>query len=210
LTLNLGLRWDLFTPYAETRGYQANFIAAGGNGPPPPTKSPIRDARSRGRRSSIPWPLSAMSTSPASPASLLAMRKRTTSRRVSGSRTSSGLRWWCAEDSARPMERWQSRYGGTLGFNYPFVYVQTVPAPDTNHPLLLAPGQAATMETAFTVFNFQSPAVLQSPTPYTTTPVTCPAGSSCDGGQYIGSDYLAFPSMAASSTTRRRWYRRRT
>src|SRR6202044_4101682 len=34
LTLNLGLRWDLFTPYAETRGYQANFIASGGgNGP---------------------------------------------------------------------------------------------------------------------------------------------------------------------------------
>jgi hypothetical protein len=84
-------------------------------------------------------------------------------------------------------------YGGTLGFNYPFVYVQTVPAPDSNHPLLLAPAQAATMETAFTVFNFQSPTVLQSPTPYTTTPVTCPTGSSCVGGQYIGSDYLGLP-----------------
>ncbi len=32
LTLNLGLRWDYFTPYAETRGRQANFIPVGGNG----------------------------------------------------------------------------------------------------------------------------------------------------------------------------------
>lgn len=29
LTLNLGLRWDYFTPYAEIHGRQANFIAAG-------------------------------------------------------------------------------------------------------------------------------------------------------------------------------------
>lgn len=32
LTLNLGVRWDYFTPYAEINGRQANFIAAGGNG----------------------------------------------------------------------------------------------------------------------------------------------------------------------------------
>ena len=83
-------------------------------------------------------------------------------------------------------------YGGTLGFNYPFVYVQTVPAPDSNHPLLLAPGPAATMEQSFNVFNFQSPSVLQSPTPYAAT-VTCPTGNSCDGGQYIGTDYLGLP-----------------
>jgi len=34
LTLNLGLRWDYFTPYAETRGFQANFTPNGGNGTP--------------------------------------------------------------------------------------------------------------------------------------------------------------------------------
>ena len=33
LTLNLGLRWDLTTPYLERNGRQANFIATGGNGP---------------------------------------------------------------------------------------------------------------------------------------------------------------------------------
>jgi hypothetical protein len=34
LTLNLGLRWDLTTPYAENNGRQSNFIGGGnGNGP---------------------------------------------------------------------------------------------------------------------------------------------------------------------------------
>ena len=34
LTLNLGLRWDLTTPYAEDDGRQSNFIGSGnGNGP---------------------------------------------------------------------------------------------------------------------------------------------------------------------------------
>ena len=29
LTLNLGVRWDLFTPYTETRGFQSNFVSRG-------------------------------------------------------------------------------------------------------------------------------------------------------------------------------------
>jgi outer membrane receptor protein involved in Fe transport len=34
LTLNLGLRWDYFTPYAEVNGRQAHFVGDnGGNGP---------------------------------------------------------------------------------------------------------------------------------------------------------------------------------
>ena len=32
LTLNLGLRWEYFSPYAENNGWQANFNATGGNG----------------------------------------------------------------------------------------------------------------------------------------------------------------------------------
>ena len=86
-------------------------------------------------------------------------------------------------------------YGGTLGFNYPFVYVQTIPSPDSNHPLLVgaSPGSPATMENTLNQFNFQNPTVLQSPTPYSTTPVACP---SCPGGQYIGSNYLGLPLSA--------------
>ena len=50
-------------------------------------------------------------------------------------------------------------YGGTLGTNYPFVYTQTFPSPDSQHPLLLPNGQPATMEQAFTQYNFQNPTV---------------------------------------------------
>ena len=69
LTLNLGLRWDLFTPYAETRGYQANFVAAGGNGATGTyymSKAGLRSTPEP--RSSIPWPPPATSISTASAA----------------------------------------------------------------------------------------------------------------------------------------------
>jgi hypothetical protein len=195
LTLNLGLRWDLFTPYAETRGFQANFIATGGGNGPTATYE-MSPQGCQVARAAIFNTIAALSNVNIS----------------CGASLDTGL---TPKDDYAPRVGFAYKilptlvvrggfgtafgalgnlgYGGTLGFNYPFVYVQTVPAPDSNHPLLLAPGQAATMETAFTVFNFQSPTVLQSPTPYSTTPVTCPSGSSCDGGQYIGSDYLGLP-----------------
>jgi hypothetical protein len=193
LTLNLGLRWDLFTPYAETRGYQANFIAAGGNGP-----TATYEMSSQGcqvARAPIFNTVAALSNvnitcnagldTGITPKDNFAPRigfayKLKPNLVVRGG---FGTAYGALANHG---------YGGTLGFNYPFVYTQTVPAPDSNHPLLLAPGQAATMEQAFTYFNFQSPTVLQSPTPYAAT-VTCPAGNSCDGGQYIGTDYLGLP-----------------
>ena len=84
-------------------------------------------------------------------------------------------------------------YGGTLGLNYPFGYTQTVPSPDSNHPLLAGTSNApATLENTFNNYNFASATTLQSPTPYTTTPVSCSTLplNQCVGGQYIGSDYL--------------------
>jgi hypothetical protein len=194
LTLNLGLRWDLFTPYAETRGYQANFIAAGGNGPTATYEMSPQGCQVP--RAAIFNTIATLSNVNISCGASLATGitpKDDFAPRVGFAyklrpalvvRGGFGTAYGALGNLG---------YGGTLGFNYPFVYVQTVPAPDSDHPLLLAPGQAATMETAFTVFNFQSPAVLQSPTPYTTTPVTCPSGNSCDGGQYIGSNYLGLP-----------------
>jgi hypothetical protein len=194
LTLNLGLRWDLFTPYAETRGYQANFIAAGGNGPTATYEmSPQGCAVARAAIFNTVAALSNVNIACNASLATGLTQKDNYAPRVGFAykirptlvvRGGFGTAYGALGNLG---------YGGTLGFNYPFVYTQTVPAPDSNHPLLLAPGQAATMEQAFTVFNFQSPAVLQSPTPYTTTPVTCPSGSSCDGGQYIGSDYLGLP-----------------
>jgi hypothetical protein len=193
LTLNLGLRWDLFTPYAETRGYQANFIAAGGNGP-----TATYEMSSQGcavPRAAVFNTVAALSNvaitcnagldTGITPKDDFAPRvgfayKLSPTLVVRGG---FGTAFGALANLG---------YGGTLGFNYPFVYTQTVPAPDSNHPLLLAPGQAATMEQSLTYFNFQNPTVLQSPTPYAAT-VTCPTGNSCDGGQYIGTDYLGLP-----------------
>jgi hypothetical protein len=50
-------------------------------------------------------------------------------------------------------------YGGTLGTNYPFVYVTSIPSPDSQHPILLSNGQPATLEQTFTTLNFQNPTV---------------------------------------------------
>ena len=195
LTLNLGLRWDLFTPYAETRGYQANFIPRAATAPPQPTTCPARAAKSRGPRSSTPWPLSAISTSSASPTSPSATLKRPTSRRVSDSRTSSGLRWWCAEDSARPMERWATsvtaaRWERTI----PFVYTQTIPAPDSNHPLLAGSSSAAGDHGEY-LHRLQLPESDRAAKPDSVHNYTSflPVPHSCAGGQYIGSNYLGLP-----------------
>jgi hypothetical protein len=50
-------------------------------------------------------------------------------------------------------------YGGTLGTNYPFVYTQSFPSAGSQHPILLPNGLLATMEAAFTQYNFQDPTV---------------------------------------------------
>ena len=153
LTLNLGLRWDLFTPYAETRGYQANFIASrAATGPPPPTKCPARDAQVP--RAAIFNTVAALSNVNITCNASLALgitQKDNFAPRVGFAyklrptlvvRGGFGTAYGALGNLG---------YGGTLGFNYPFVYTQTVPAPDSNHPLLLAPGQAATMEQSFNV-----------------------------------------------------------
>jgi hypothetical protein len=191
LTLNLGVRWDLFTPYAETRGFQANFNPVGGNGASATYDIPNSGCQTT--RANIFNTVAALSNINVGCVGSLTLGNA----QMDNFSPRVGFAY-----KLRPMlvvrggfgtaygALGNLGYGGTLGTNYPFVYTQTVPAPDSNHPLLLAPGQAATMEQTFTFFNFSNPSVLASPTPYTTTPVSCPAGNSCVGGQYIGGDYL--------------------
>jgi hypothetical protein len=192
LTLNLGLRWDLFTPYAETRGYQANFIASGGNGTTATYYIP--NAGCQTARATIFNTVAALSNINVDCVSGLALgndQKSNFAPRVGFAyklrptlvvRGGFGTAYGALGNLG---------YGGTLGLNYPFVYTQSIPAPDSNHPLLVGTaGTPATLENTFNQFNFNNPSVLQSPTPYTTTPVACPAGSYCPGGQYIASDNL--------------------
>lgn len=169
LTLNLGLRWDLFTPYAETRGFQANFVPDGGNGATGTYYIP--NSGCKVGRASIFDTVAAMSNiniacvdnselgnarhDNFSPRIGFAYRAMPTLVIRGGFGTAYGALG-------------NLGYSGTLGTNYPFVYTQTVPAPDSNHPFLIGnPAQPATMENAFTQFNFQDPTVLRSPTPYT-------------------------------------------
>jgi hypothetical protein len=191
LTLNLGLRWDLFTPYAETRGYQANFAPVGGNGSS--ATYYISNQGCQTTRANIFNTVGALSNINIDCVSNLTLgndQKTNFAPRVGFAyklrptlvvRGGFGTAYGALANLG---------YSGTIGANYPFVYTQTIPSPDSNHPLLVGSGTPATLENTFNQFNFTNPAVLQSPTPNSTTPVTCPAGSSCVGGQYIAANNL--------------------
>jgi hypothetical protein len=145
LTLNLGLRWDLFTPYNETRGYQSNFSCGRQRShrkllhpqPDLPTRGPHLQYRGRPQqyqhRVLCKRRTRQRSKDNFAPRVGFAYKLRPTLVVRGGFGTAYGALG-------------NLGYGGTLGLNYPFGYVQTVPAPDSNHPLLPAPGQAATME----------------------------------------------------------------
>ena len=163
LMLNLGLRWDLFTPYAETRGFQANFIPVGGNGTTGTYY--ISNKGCQTARATIFNTVAASSNINIDCVPDLTLgneQKDNFAPRVGFAyslRSNMVLRggFGTAFGALGNLG-----YGGTLGTNYPFVYVQTITAADSNHPLFTN-GQPATMETAFTTVNFNSPTVLESP-----------------------------------------------
>jgi hypothetical protein len=160
LTLNLGLRWDYFTPYAEVNGRQANFIPAGGNG----TTGTYY-----------------MSTQGCAVPRSTAFNTLLTSSNITLNCGSSQTLGVAQKTNFAPRIGFAFRiaptlvvrggfgtaygalgnlgYGGTLGTNYPFVYVTSIPSPDSQHPILLSNGQPATMEQTFTTLNFQDPTI---------------------------------------------------
>ena len=160
LTLNLGLRWDYFTPYAETRGYQANFVPVGGNGNTGTYYMPNKGCAVP-RSSAFNTLLASSNISLACVGSLglgnaqpanfsprVGFAFRMTDKFVA--RGGFGTAYGALGNLG---------YGGTLGTNYPFVYTQTFPSADSQHPILLPNGLPATMEAAFTQYNFQDPTV---------------------------------------------------
>lgn len=160
LTLNLGLRWDYFTPYAETNGRQANFIPAGGNGGTGTyymSKQGCAVARSAAFNTLLTS--SNISLDCVSGLSLGIAQKTNFAPRVGFAfrlspqivvRGGFGTAYGALGNLG---------YGGTLGTNYPFVYVTSIPSADSQHPILLSNGQPATMEETFTTLNFQDPTI---------------------------------------------------
>ena len=160
LTLNLGVRWDYFTPYAETRGFQANFIPSGGNG-----ATGIYYMSNKG--CAVPRSTAFNNLLTASNITLDCVPNLT---QGSAQKTNFAPRIGFADRiTSKIVVRGgfgtaygalgNLGYGGTLGTNYPFVYVQTIPSADSQHSITLPSGQPATMEEAFNEFNFQSPTV---------------------------------------------------
>ena len=158
LTLNLGLRWDYFTPYAETRGRQANFIAKGGNGPGGVYRISTKGcqvARSAAFDALLvkdgiglacvgDLTLGHAQKTNFAPRLGFAYRVRPTLVVRGGF----GITYGALGNLG---------YGGTLGTNYPFVYVDQFNSPDSQHPYLLSDGTPATMEHAFETVNLQDP-----------------------------------------------------
>jgi len=160
LTLNLGLRWDYFTPYAEVNGRQANFIANGGNG-----NSGTYYISNKGCQVPRSASFNALLTSSnitidcVSGLTLGQAQKLNFAPRIGFAyrvkptlvvRGGYGPAYGALGNLG---------YGGTLGTNYPFVYTSTFNSPDSQHPLALSNGQTATLENSLTTINIQDPTV---------------------------------------------------
>jgi hypothetical protein len=161
LTLNLGIRWDYFTPYAEVNGRQANFIPSGGGNSSPGTyyistkgcqvpRSAAFDAlltASNITLDCVPG-LTLGSAQKLNFAPRIGFAYRITPTVVV--RGGYGPAYGALGNLG---------YGGTLGTNYPFVYTSTFNSPDSQHPLLLSTGQTATLETSLAAVNLQDPTI---------------------------------------------------
>src|SRR6202041_2182698 len=158
LTLTLGGRWDYFTPYLEVNGRQANFIAAGGNGPTGTyyisnkgcqvARSATFDALLMSSNIKLDC-VSSMTLGNAQSLNLaprVGVAYKLTSMLVV--RGGYGISYGALGNLG---------YGGTLGTNYPFIYEVTQNAPSSQSPLLLSNGQTATMENTFSTINLSDP-----------------------------------------------------
>ena len=160
LTVNLGLRWDYSSPFGESDGRQANFIASGnGNGNsgtyyiPEKGCSVARSATFNAILSGYNITVDCVSGLEANHA-----QKDSFAPRVGFAyrllprlvlRGGYGIAYG-AYDSVG--------YGGTLGTNYPFQYLITNPSDTSQTANALPNGQTATIENTFNVIDLGNPA----------------------------------------------------
>ncbi len=162
LTLNLGLRWDHYTPYQETHGKQANFVQTGGGA----GNSGTYYIPKRG--CSVP-------TSSAFQALLVANSIATVCTSNTGTGNVQTLNFAPRIGFAyrvTPQVVVRGGYGITygaldntgfgynLGGNYPFTYTVSSYSVNSQTPLALPSGQTAVLENALTAQNIENPALV--------------------------------------------------
>ena len=160
-TLNLGLRWDYFSPFNESDGRQANFVMTDGNGPSGTYFIP-KDGCGVPRSAAFNALLAGYNIQVNCVSSLHVGKAQTTNfaPRIGFAyrlfprfvvRAGYGISYG-AFDSVG--------YGGTLGTNYPFQYTINSPNTTSTVPILLPNGQTATFENTFGAINLQDPTQL--------------------------------------------------
>jgi hypothetical protein len=162
LTANLGGRWDYFTPYADTRGREANLVQNEGNG-----SSGVYYVH-QNQCSTVQGLTSFMTLLASSNISLMCTPDNYlgTSQKLNFA-PRVGLAYRVAPQlvvrSGYAIEYGalgNIGYGGTLGTNYPFIYNVSFNAPDPEHPLVLPnASQTATIENALASINLENPNV---------------------------------------------------
>jgi hypothetical protein len=162
LTLNLGMRWDFFTPYGDSRERQANFIPNGGGNGPTGTYY-MSPKGCQVPRSGTFDALLALDH--------ITLDCNANSRTGLAQKTNFAPRLgfaWRAQDHLVVRGGYGITYGalgnlgynGTLGTNYPFVYTVSNTAQNSQTPLTLPNGQIATMENTFSVLNLADPTLV--------------------------------------------------
>jgi hypothetical protein len=160
LTLNLGVRWDHYTPYEEINGRQANFIQSGGGNGPTGTYYIPKEGCQVPRAAAFD--------------SLLASSNINidcTSNKATGNSQSLNFSPRIGfADRILPNVVLRGGYGiafgalsnigfgPTLGVNYPFIYDNSYNSANAFTPFLNQNGQVATLETALASVNVENPA----------------------------------------------------
>ncbi len=174
LTLNLGLRWDHYTPNAEVRGRQANFIQDGGNGPSgtiymsPQGCAVPRSASFNTLIAANNIAINCNSSNSTGDAQSYNFAPRigfayrpTPNTAIRGGY---GIAYGALDNIG---------FGGTLGTNYPFSYTLGFNSPTSQSALTIPNGQTATIENALIGQNLQDPSVVNG------------AGIGLNGRQYL-------------------------
>jgi hypothetical protein len=162
LTLNLGLRWDHYTPYQEVHGNQANFIETGGGAGDSGTYYIPQKTCSTPRSSTFDallasYDISVVCTSNKATgnaqtfnfAPRLGFAYRATPNVVV--RGGYGITYGALDNTG---------FGYNIGNNYPFTYTLNYYSANSQTPLESAPGETALLENALTAQNLANPSLV--------------------------------------------------